>query len=350
LGLFIGAAGAGKTTLLKPLVTAWRAEGREVFGAALAWTQTDALADAGISQRNRAALSVFLAAVGGQEINSPKLRRSNAEFAKAANAGEIRLGPKSVVVVDEIGLVGTKQFLDLARLQKKHGFQLVLLGDDRQCQSIEAGPVISILRDALGKEVPEVLTTLRQRAEREKEIVGKLREGKVDEAVAIKMEDETLRLVAGDPKTFAKAVAELWQERRQANRHDPSFTISVSVPTNAQARTISEAIRNARHQAGEIGADVYNIGAIDRDGTAYDLLLAVGDKVRLYGNTNATGGGAIGRNGSVLEVLAVNAQGVTLRAANGREGMVRWTTLQDRETGRIRLGLGYATTIDSFSG
>ena len=34
-GLAIAAAGAGKTTALKPLVAAWKAQGREVYGASL---------------------------------------------------------------------------------------------------------------------------------------------------------------------------------------------------------------------------------------------------------------------------------------------------------------------------
>jgi molybdopterin-guanine dinucleotide biosynthesis protein len=48
IGLAIGVAGSGKTTLLKPLVHAWRHDGRTVHGIALAWRQSDDLADAGI--------------------------------------------------------------------------------------------------------------------------------------------------------------------------------------------------------------------------------------------------------------------------------------------------------------
>ena len=59
-GVAIAAAGAGKTTALKPLVAAWREQGREVYGASLAWRQADDLADAGIDRRNVKALSVLL--------------------------------------------------------------------------------------------------------------------------------------------------------------------------------------------------------------------------------------------------------------------------------------------------
>ncbi|WP_406240290.1 AAA family ATPase, partial (plasmid) [Acetobacter orientalis] len=43
LGFLTGAAGSGKTALLAPLVTAWKEEGRQVIGTAMAWRQADAL-------------------------------------------------------------------------------------------------------------------------------------------------------------------------------------------------------------------------------------------------------------------------------------------------------------------
>jgi hypothetical protein len=118
LGVLIGAAGAGKTTLLQPLVSAWQAQGKEVHGIALAWRQADDLTEAGIRKRDTKALSVF---------------------SKAVEKEQITLDRNAVVLVDELSLLGTRQGLDLVRLQEKHGFQLVMIGDNQQCQSIEAG-------------------------------------------------------------------------------------------------------------------------------------------------------------------------------------------------------------------
>ena len=59
----------------------------------------------------------------------------------------------SVVAVDEWGLLGTRQALELLRLRERHGFKIVALGDlDKQCQSIEAGAIIDLSRRALGAE------------------------------------------------------------------------------------------------------------------------------------------------------------------------------------------------------
>ena len=144
----IAAAGAGKTTALKPLVAAWRDQGRTVYGASLAWRQADDLTSAGIDKSNVKAFSVLLDGV---------------------RDGSIRLDRNSVVAVDEWGLIGTWGALRLLRMQERYGFAIVALGDDKQCASVEAGSIIDLSRRALGPEqVPEILTTRRQQTERER--------------------------------------------------------------------------------------------------------------------------------------------------------------------------------------
>ncbi len=96
------------------------------------------------------------------------------------------------------------------------------------------------------------------------------------------------------------------------------------------------------------------LSACDQSGDAYDLPLAVGDRVRLFARTNAAcadkSRGILGNNGSVLEVTAIAAGGVSLRNAQGREGLVAWDTLRDRASGRIRLSYGDVLTIDATQG
>lgn len=334
LGVAIGVAGAGKSTLLAPLVYAWHADGRSVFGAALAWRQTDDLQKAGIPEARRAAMSVFL---------------------ERAHAGKLALNLDSVVVVDELGLLGTRQLLELLQLQAQHGFQLVAVGDPKQCQSIEAGPVIDLLRRALGSgAVPEILTTVRQQTERERTASLLFREGQAAEALAMKRADGTARLITGDYRKVVQGIADLWQERRAANAGDPGYTLSVSAPTNRDAREIGAAIRAHRRAAGELGPDLVVLSAADQAGETFDLPLAVGDRVRLFARTNAAyadrSRGIIGNNGSVLEVRGIDASGVMLRNAQGREGRVAWNTLRAAESGRIRLTYGDVLSIDATQG
>lgn len=153
-----------------------------------------------------------------------------------------------------MGTIGSRQMLDLLRLQERHGFRMVAIGDPKQCQSIEAGQVIGLLEKGLGK-VPSIDSTMRQTNERAREIAGLLRKG------------------------GAEAVGKALDMKRQ-------------------------------------------------DGAK----------------------GAIGDNGSILEITAIRDEGLVLRNDHGREGFVKWDTLADKETGRMRLAYGYAMTTNTAQG
>jgi AAA domain/TrwC relaxase len=336
ISVAIGVAGSGKSTLLKPLVRAWLDDGRAVHGIALAWRQSDELAEAGINARNTRAVASFL---------------------HAAQAGKLRLDRKSVVVVDEVGLLGTRQLNDILAIQEKDGFQLVMLGDLKQMQSVEAGSVIELLRRALGQNsIPELGSSVRQHDAEERETVLMFRNGQTEEAVRRKDANGTLHIVPGGYQEAIAHVAELWEQRRHENREVPRFSISVSAPTNVQAHDISLAIRERRKNLGEVGADRTAVQATDGEGVvSYDLTLAEGDRVRLFKRTNAKFAGTdtvgnIGRNGTVLDVTAVRDEGLMLRNPAGKEGLVAWSSLRDERSDKIQLAYGDAVTTYTAQG
>jgi hypothetical protein len=338
LSVAIGVAGSGKSTLLKPLVDAWKADGRQVHGIALAWRQSDDLTEAGITARNARAVESFL---------------------KSIENGRVRLDAKSVVVVDELGLLGTRQLNDLLRAQKEHGFQIVGIGDPRQMQSAEAGAVVDLLRRGLGeKAIPTLETSVRQVEQEERETTLMFRNGETAAAVERKVENGTLRVTPGGYEETVQSVVTLWQQRRDANAGRERFSISVSAPTNHDAHQISIAIRAKRRELGEVGADRITVPAASgagADARKYDLPLADGDRVRLFERTNArfldtNKGGNIGRNGTVLEVAGVKAEGLVLRTREGREGLVKWDSLKSEATGRIKLAYGDVLTTNTSQG
>jgi len=331
LGVAIAAAGAGKTAALQPLVAAWKEQGREVFGASLAWQRADELTDAGIAQKNVKAFSVLI---------------------DAAKTREIKLERNSVVAVDELGLLGTRQGLELLRLRERHGFSVVALGDDKQCSSIEAGAIIELSRRALGPEhMPVIVTTVRQQTEREREIVGLFREGRAKEALDMKRQDGTAEMVPGGYPEAVARVAKLYAERLRETGVAPT----VSAPTNRDAHRLSLAIRDERRAMGLIGPDTKRIALADPPGGGdARMALAVGDRVRLFKSTGARfsdgRGGNIGRNGSVLEVLALDDNGMTARSMKtGRTGWISWPSLAD-QGGRIRLAYGDVMTVQTAQG
>lgn len=337
LSVMIGSAGSGKTTMLKPLVDAWKEDGRRVYGIALAWRQADDLIDAGISRDDT------------KGINDA---RAISVFMHDVKNGKVELDHKSVVVVDELSLLGTRQGLDLLRLRDKHDFQLVMIGDDMQCQSLSAGPIIDLSRKALGPEkIPEILTTVRQKLERERDIVGLFRDGEAGKALEMKREDKTVELVQGGQRQASQRVANLVAERMKENASNPKYSITVSAPTNADAHQLSIFIREKRREMGLIDkkdlATIKAAGAGDR--TTYDMKLAVGDKVRLFKNVSPVKGrGSLGRNGSVLTVVNADRKGIELRNSDGKQGYVPWERLI--QGGKVRLAYGEVMTTHTAQG
>lgn len=332
VALGIGAAGSGKTGLMGPTIEAYRAAGREVFGIATKWRDADALADAGLDQQHRFAMDPFI---------------------KAVRSGQVTLTDNSVIVIEEIGTASAKHTLDLLRLREQSGAQIIGIGDDVQCDSIDAGAVIPLWRRALGKkQVPEIHDTIRQKAELDRTIAGLFREGNAAEAIALKREQGTALALTGSYREVIEQIADLWAERQAKG------LTGVSVPTNAEAQDVSAAIRRRRRSWGELGPDLMVAQATDGQNRAeYDLPLAVGDRLRLYARTNVSFGngrkGNIGNNGSVVEVLGVGDAGITARNIEdpeGKAGLIRWATLKSEGRRRVRLSYGDVMTINAAQG
>ncbi|MBW4037183.1 MAG: relaxase domain-containing protein, partial [Proteobacteria bacterium] len=366
----IGAAGAGKTTLLKPLVAAWHEQGADIHGVSLGWRQARELRESGlriadpIRRRNPVQPEAWgeftvLGSIpphlrGGSPDNHRDSVAAVSVFINRVKSRRLALSHRSVVVIDELGTIGTRQLAELLKLQDQYQFRMVAIGDPKQCQSIEAGSVIRLLETALGK-IPSIETTVRQTNPRAREIAGLLRAGKGAEALAMKYQDKTAEIVPGGVSEIVERAAALWHERQQANADRPRYSISISAPTNEDARAIGAAIRARLQASGELGRDATTLAARDPNSLAdYDLPLAPGDRVRLFARTNAslTSGqsGVIGDNGSILEVKAIQRDGLILRNDKGTDGLVVWEALTDQRSGRVRLTYGYAMTTNTAQG
>jgi len=322
LALGVGAAGAGKSTVLGVLVPAWQAEGREVYGATLAWRQAGDLQSAGIGEGNRMALARFL---------------------RQAQRGELQLDRRSVVVVDEVGLIGTRQTLELLQLQAKHGFSVVGIGDPKQCAAVESGSGIELLRRALGDDmIPEITTSIRQRSQRDRETAALWRQGRAWEALGRLDHDGGLHMADGRAATIARAV-----ELREPG------TLFIC-PSNQDARDLGLAIRQRRQAAGELGPDLVTVTATDRAGT-FALPLAIGDRVRLFDRVQTTTPErkrkVVAVNGDVCQVIAADAAGIdVVNERTKAAGRVQFDRIRDKETGAIRISTGEATTIHTSQG
>ena len=128
LAVVVGYAGTGKSTMLGVARAAWEAEGYRVRGAALSGIAAEGLE-------------------GGSGISS----RTLASLELAWSKGHDLLGRGDVLVVDEAGLIGSRQMERLLARVREAGAKLVLVGDPEQLQAIEAGASFQADRRAGGR-------------------------------------------------------------------------------------------------------------------------------------------------------------------------------------------------------
>ena len=152
------AAGTGKTYTLDCTREVWEAAGYRVIGAALAGIAARELeTSAGIPSWTLAALRMDL------------------------DAGRQHLDHRTVLVIDEAGMAGTRTLAPLLDLAAHAGVKVVLVGDPRQLPEIDAGGVLNGLAHRIG--AVELTENRRQRSHWERDALRELRAGDLDTAL-----------------------------------------------------------------------------------------------------------------------------------------------------------------------
>lgn len=158
LAAVVGRAGAGKTTMMKAAREAWEMAGYSVVGAALAGKAAEGLEkEAGIASRTLASWQL------------------------AWGKGRDRLDHRTVFVLDEAGMVSSRQMALFVESVVAAGAKLVLVGDPDQLQPIEAGAAFRAIAERTG--YAELQTIYRQRDPWMREASLDLARGRVAEAL-----------------------------------------------------------------------------------------------------------------------------------------------------------------------
>jgi conjugative relaxase-like TrwC/TraI family protein len=217
-----GKAGVGKTTLLKSVREAAEKRGYVVEGFAPTSRAANQLREAGISADT---LQGFLA-----RVRQPAPERH-------------------LYMVDESSLASTKQMRDfLAKLE--HGDRVLLIGDTRQHQGVEAGKPFEQLVDA-GMKTAQVNQIVRQRNAPELlKAVEHLTRGEIAEGVALLEQQGRVTEIADAQQRIA-AIAKSYAA-------SPDNTIVVS-PDNASRRQINQAVRSELQALGTVAAEDHSM-------------------------------------------------------------------------------------------
>lgn len=224
IAVVAGAAGAGKSTSLTAAREAWEAAGYRVRGAALAGKAADALqTSSGIESRTLHALEY-----GWRNGRDP-------------------LGPRDVLVIDEAGMVGSRQMGRVLEAVQAAGAKVVLVGDARQLQPIEAGAAFRAIAEQIG--VVEIETVRRQRRPWAREASQALARGHVAEGIGAYAERGHVRLC--DTRAAAKATI----ARESAGAAWEVGQTLILAHTNEDVLDLNRLVRAERQQAGALGED-----------------------------------------------------------------------------------------------
>jgi Ti-type conjugative transfer relaxase TraA len=304
LGVVVGYAGTGKSAMLGVAREAWEAAGYEVRGVALSGIAAESL-----------------------ESGSGIASRTIASMQHGWEKGRDMLTARDVLVIDEAGMVGTRQLERVLSHAAEAGAKVVLVGDPQQLQSIEAGAAFrSIFERQGGAEIAEVR---RQREDWQRDATRDLATGRTGEA--IQAYDAQGMVHAAPTRDQARDdLIDRWDRDRQAS---PGKSRIILTHTNDEVRALNEAARDRMRAAGDLGDDVRL--AVERGERSF----ASGDRIMFLQNERGLGV----KNGTLGTIEQVSPQSMTVRADDGRSISF---DLKDYD----RIDHGYAATIHKAQG
>ena len=279
LASVVGYAGSGKSAMLGVAREAWEAQGYTVRGAALS----------GIAAENLE---------GGSGIQS----RTIASLEHAWGQGREQLGPKDVLVVDEAGMIGSRQMERVLSQARDAGAKVVMVGDPEQLQAIEAGAAFRSVTERHG--AAEITEIRRQREDWQRDATRALATGRTGEA--IHAYDGKGMVHAADTREQARGeLVDGWDRARQA---EPGKSRIILTHTNAEVQSLNGEARDRLRASGDLGEDV-TVKA-ERG----ERQFATGDRIMFLRNERGMGV----KNGTLATIERVSPGGMAVRLDDGR--------------------------------
>lgn len=308
-----GMAGTGKSYMLGAAREAWEASGFEVIGTALAGKAAAGLQDgAGITSQTGHSLLFQL------------------------DSGDRELSSKSILVIDEAGMMGSRQLARLLDYANQAGAKVVLVGDSQQLQPIDAGGAFRLLSERLGAARLENI--VRQKNAGDRQIVRQFADGKAAEAMQSMRERGLLKTT----ETRAQAMQEMvrdWAQARDPSKPGESLMLAATRSEVAQLNLMS---RQTLKAEGRLA------GGLQAPTASGMKEFAVGERVIFLKNNSVLGV----KNGELgtIQSLKFDKEGrveITARHDNGQP--IKFTV--GEEKGQFdSFDHGYAMTVHKSQG
>jgi conjugative relaxase-like TrwC/TraI family protein len=308
VAVVVGRAGSGKTWALGLAREAFELDGYQVHGAAPTGIATVGLAEEGFTDA-RTVDRLFL------DLQHHR----------------IELDDRTVLVVDEAAMLGTRKLAPLLGYAERAGAKVVLVGDDRQFASIQAGGGFRALRLRLGAS--ELTVNRRQVEAWEQRAIDDIRAGNLEQAIAAYADHDRIRAFEARDGRDRALVADWWQA------HQGGEQPVIYAHRRAQVDQLNTVCQRLRAEAGQLGSERLAVG---------DRSFAVGDVVVLGANAKQRLGVV---NGTTAVILALDVQGraMTVRTLDDEPPrtvrLPRWyLDAQVRPGQSRRVDLAYART------
>ncbi|MCB8883964.1 Ti-type conjugative transfer relaxase TraA [Acidisoma cellulosilytica] len=317
IAVVVGYAGTGKSTMLGVARAAWEGAGYRVRGAALSGIAAEGLET-------------------GSGIESRTLASLEHGWARGRDA----LTDRDVLLVDEAGMVGSRQMERVLSAAKAAGAKVVLIGDAEQLQAIEAGAAFRMVAERVGSA--EITTVVRQREDWQKQATRELATGRTAAALSRYEAAGTVRKHATQEAAQSGLVA-AWNAVRQQS---PQVTQIMLAHRRVDVRALNEEARALRREAGELGADhrlMTERGARD---------FAEGDRIYFLKNERSLGV----KNGTLGTVEQIKGDGdgaslvVRIDGTSSANGQGTGRALSFNMEDYAEIDHGYAATLHKSQG
>ena len=234
----VGFAGAGKSTMLAAAREAWEAQGYQVHGAALAGKAAE-----------------------GLEESSGIESRTLASWSYSWDHGRDLIGRRDVFVIDEAGMVGSRQLARFIGEAEERGAKIVLVGDHEQLQAIGAGAPFRAIAEQIGHV--ELSGIRRQRHDWQREASVAFATHKTAEGLAAYRDHGNIHFAESRDAAMVQIVRDYVADSEDR----PDGTRVAMAHRRADVRALNAAIRSELQNRQKLGSrDELSAGAEQADG------------------------------------------------------------------------------------